>query len=263
MYIRATHQFTWSRLVLALPASGGVVYGIAHDGRRVGVAEVPLLTAAGLRFTPLDLSARTRTPWWAPRLLRPRTRLRPASAPSAPGARVDRFATASLEWRASLPNGRRSRVLEDALYAVIRTGGKQYRVEEGRSIKIERLPGEAGDTVELADVLLMAQGDDLTVGAPTIEGARVVGTIAEQGRSKKILVFHYKNKTRQRKKNGHRQQFTRLVVSDILGAGEQPKPKTAPWQPPGAATAVIEAPAAADETPAEKPKRARKKATTE
>lgn len=149
------------------------------------------------------------------------------------------------------------------MYAVIRTGGKQYRVEEGRAIKIERLPGEAGDTVELDDVLLMAEGDDVTVGAPTIEGARVVGTIAEQGRSKKILVFHYKNKTRQRKKNGHRQQFTRLVVSDILAAGEQPKPKAAPWQPPAAAAAAPEAPAAVDSASAEKPKRARKKATTE
>ena len=149
------------------------------------------------------------------------------------------------------------------MYAVIRTGGKQYRVEEGRSIKIERLPGEAGDTVELGDVLLMAQGDDLTVGAPTIVGARVVGTIAEQGRSKKILVFHYKNKTRQRKKNGHRQQFTRLAVSDILAPGEQPKPKPAPWQPPGADAAVIESPATGAGTPAEKPKRPRKKASTE
>ena len=149
------------------------------------------------------------------------------------------------------------------MYAVIRTGGKQYRVEEGRAIKIERLPGEAGDTVELGDVLLMAEGGDVTVGAPTIEGARVVGTIAEQGRSKKILVFHYKNKTRQRKKNGHRQQFTRLVVSDILAAGEQPKPKAAPWQPEAAAVAAPEAPAVVDETPTEKPKRARKKTTTE
>lgn len=141
------------------------------------------------------------------------------------------------------------------MYAVIKTGGKQYRVEEGRSIKIERLPGDAGDTVELADVLLMADGEDITFGAPTIEGARVVGTIAEQGRSKKILVFHFKNKTRQRKKNGHRQQFTRLVVSDILGAGQQPKVT--------AAAATASATPVADETPAEKPKRARKKATTE
>ena len=184
----------------------------------------------------------------------------------------------------SLPSGRRSHVLEDAVYAVVRTGGKQYRVEEGRAIKIERLPGEAGDTVELGDVLLMADGDNLTVGAPVIEGARVVGTIAEQGRSKKILVFHFKNKTRHRKKNGHRQHFTRLVVSDILTAGQDPKPKPEPKpqadpEPAAAmksrarkkaevaavdAAAEISAEAetpAETETPAEKPKRSRKKTT--
>ena len=109
------------------------------------------------------------------------------------------------------------------MYAVVRTGGKQYRVQEGRPVTIERLPGEAGQTVELNDVLLLADGDAITVGTPTVEGARVVGTIAEQGRAKKILVFRYKNKTRARKKNGHRQQFTTLMVDDVLGPGQQPK----------------------------------------
>ena len=116
--------------------------------------------------------------------------------------------------------------LEEALYAVVRTGGKQYRVQEGRPVTIERLPGEAGQTIELNDVLLLADGDNITLGAPTVDGARVVGTIREQGRAKKILVFHYKNKTRARKKNGHRQQFTTLMIDDVLGAGQQPKPKT-------------------------------------
>jgi large subunit ribosomal protein L21 len=169
--------------------------------------------------------------------------------------------------------------LEDALYAVVKTGGKQYRVQEGRALTIERLPGDAGDTVELGDVLLMGEGSDITVGAPTIPGARVLGTIEEQGRAKKILVFHFKNKTRHRKKNGHRQQFTRLVVSDILAAGQQPKPKQAAAAP--VAEAEVEAPKAkrarkvapADEATApateaavdapaaeEKPKRTRKKA---
>lgn len=162
------------------------------------------------------------------------------------------------------------------MYAVVRTGGKQYRVEEGRAIKVERLPGEAGDTVELSDVLLLADGDDVTVGAPLVAGARVVGTIAEQGRSKKIVVFHFKNKTRQRKKNGHRQPFTRVVVSDILAAGQEPKPKTeaAPVPPADAVKAetltdpeatVADTPVSADapaaETPAAKPRRSRKKVT--
>lgn len=127
------------------------------------------------------------------------------------------------------------------MYALVRTGGKQYRVEEGRSIKIERLPGDAGDTIELGEVLLMGEGDSITVGTPTIEGARIVGTIAEQGRAKKILVFHFKNKTRHRKKNGHRQHFPRLVVDDILAAGQEPKPKTAKAEP-AAAVEVAEAP---------------------
>jgi large subunit ribosomal protein L21 len=137
------------------------------------------------------------------------------------------------------------------VYAVVRTGGKQYRVEEGRAIKVDRLPGEPGDTIELGDVLLMGDGEDVTLGAPTIAGARVVGTIAEQGRASKIVVFRYKAKTRSRKKTGHRQQFTRLIVSDILAAGQEPKPKAA------AEPAVAEAPAA---EAAAKPRRARRKA---
>jgi large subunit ribosomal protein L21 len=118
------------------------------------------------------------------------------------------------------------------VYAVVRTGGKQYRVEEGRALKVERLPGEVGDTVELGDVLLMADGSTVTVGAPTISGARVLGTIAEQGRAPKIIVFKYKAKTRYRKKTGHRQPYTRVVVDDILLAGQEPKPKQAPEPEP-------------------------------
>jgi large subunit ribosomal protein L21 len=164
------------------------------------------------------------------------------------------------------------------LYAVVRTGGKQYRVQEGRSVTIERLPGEPGDTVELADVLLMADGDAITVGAPVIEGARIVGTIAEQGRAKKIIVFRYKAKTRARKKNGHRQHFTKLIIDDILAPGQQPKPKAAAVAAPAEdeapksrrarkpATAAATAPAAAAAAPAEdeapKSRRTRKASTT-
>ena len=108
------------------------------------------------------------------------------------------------------------------MYAVVRTGGKQYRVEEGRALKVERLPGEVGDTVELGDVLLMADGGAVTVGAPTISGARVLGTIAEQGRAPKIIVFKYKAKTRYRKKTGHRQPFTRVVVETSCSPGRSP-----------------------------------------
>ena len=176
--------------------------------------------------------------------------------------------------------------LEDAVFAVVRTGGKQYRVQEGRPVTIERLPGEAGQTVELNEVLLLADGESVTVGTPTVEGARVVGTIATQGRAKKILVFRYKNKTRARKKNGHRQQFTTLMVEDVLGPGQQPKPKieaaapaaeepapapkgrarkvaeTPPADAPSPPAAEVEAesPSVAEPAPGEKPKRTRRKA---
>ncbi len=161
------------------------------------------------------------------------------------------------------------------MYAVVRTGGKQYRVQEGRAVTIERLPGEAGSTIELNDVLLLGDGDNITIGAPTVDGARVVGTISEQGRHKKILVFHYKNKTRARKKNGHRQQFTTLMIDDVLGAGQQPKPKaavetaadatdTVPKGRRGRQTtddaASTKPPTPVASTTAEKPKRARRKA---
>lgn len=120
------------------------------------------------------------------------------------------------------------------MYAVIKSGGKQYRAEEGRALKVERLPGEVGDTIEVGEVLLMDDGSTVTVGTPTISGARVLGTIAEQGRAPKIIVFKYKAKTRYRKKTGHRQHFTRVVVDDILLPGQEPKPKQAPEPPPAA-----------------------------
>lgn len=143
------------------------------------------------------------------------------------------------------------------MYAVVRTGGKQYRVEEGRTVKVERLAGEAGDAVELRDVLLLGEGADVTVGAPVIEGARVLGTIAEQGRATKVVVFRYKAKTRSRKKTGHRQAYTKLLVEDILGPGEEPKPKAAaeaPAEPveeapkPRRRRRTVEATAVAEET---------------
>ncbi len=135
------------------------------------------------------------------------------------------------------------------MYAVVRTGGKQYRVQEGRSLTIDRLPGEPGETVELRDVLLLADGESVTVGNPVIDGARVVGTIAEQGRGKKIIVFRYKSKTRARKKTGHRHAFTRFTVEDILAPGQEPKPK-----------AVAEAPVEAAAEPAPKRRRGKTKA---
>ncbi len=115
------------------------------------------------------------------------------------------------------------------MYAIVRTGGKQYRVEAGRSVVVERLPAEEGETVELGDVLLIAEDGSVTIGAPTIEGARVLAHVDGHGRGKKIIVFTYKNKVRTRSKTGHRQSFTRLTVQEILrpGEGTTAKPKRA------------------------------------
>ena len=109
------------------------------------------------------------------------------------------------------------------MYAIVRSGGKQHRVEEGRSFTVELLPVEEGAQVELNDVLLIADNGQVTVGTPTIEGARVLTQVEAHGRAKKIIVFKYKAKVRTRKKTGHRQHFTRLTVQEILRPGQEPK----------------------------------------
>jgi large subunit ribosomal protein L21 len=138
------------------------------------------------------------------------------------------------------------------MYAIVKTGGKQYRVEEGRSLDVELLPAEEGATVELVDVLLIAEDGTVTVGTPTIEGARVLAHVDRHGRAKKIIVFTYKNKVRTRSKTGHRQWFTRLTVEDILRPGEEAKAKPKPARQAKAADEPeAEVPEAAAEAPAE------------
>jgi large subunit ribosomal protein L21 len=101
------------------------------------------------------------------------------------------------------------------MYAIIRTGGKQYQVAAGDTLRVEKLQGEVGETVELSDVLLVADGDDVKVGQPVVEGARVVAKIAEQGKAKKVLVFKKKKRKGYRVRNGHRQLFTALSIEEI------------------------------------------------
>ena len=103
-----------------------------------------------------------------------------------------------------------------ATYAIVQTGGKQYRVEPGDTIRVESLPGDDGDTVDLDDVLLVSQDGVVSVGTPTVPGAKVTAELVGRGRGKKIVVFKYKPKTRYRRKNGHRQSYTELKVTDIL-----------------------------------------------
>ena len=109
------------------------------------------------------------------------------------------------------------------MYAIVRTGGKQYRVEEGRSFDVELLPAKEGASVELDSVLLIADNGSVTIGTPIIEGARVIADVESHGRQKKIVVFKFKAKVRTRKKTGHRQHFTRLAVTEILLPGQESK----------------------------------------
>ena len=102
------------------------------------------------------------------------------------------------------------------MYAVIRIGGRQYPVEIGKTVVVEKLPYEVGDTVEIGDVMLVSNGDDITVGQPTIDGASVKAEVVEQFKGKKIVVFKYKPKERYRRKQGHRQNYTRLRIDDIV-----------------------------------------------
>lgn len=123
------------------------------------------------------------------------------------------------------------------VYAVIRTGGKQYRVSPGQRLKVERLDGAAGDRVTFDDVLLVQGGGDVAVGSPTVASASVSGEIVEQGRGRKIHVFKYKNKTRYRRLRGHRQLHTAVRVDEV-SLGDQtwtvPAPMPASPEPPAA-----------------------------
>lgn len=102
------------------------------------------------------------------------------------------------------------------MYAIVHTGGKQYRVAPGDTLRVEYLPADEGDLVELEDVRMLSdEGGDVTLGSPAIEGAKVTAEVLAQGRAKKVIVFKYKAKTRYRRKNGHRQNFTELRVTDI------------------------------------------------
>lgn len=105
------------------------------------------------------------------------------------------------------------------VYAIIRTGGKQQRVSVGDRIDVEKLPAEVGEQIELDQVLALGEGADLHIGAPIVDGAKVVCEVVRQDRARKILVGKYHRRKGYYRKNGHRQSFTRLRVDLIEGAG--------------------------------------------
>ena len=101
------------------------------------------------------------------------------------------------------------------MYAVIKTGGKQYRVAEGETIQVEKLEGEPGKHITFQDVLLVAAGADIKLGHPTVEGALVEAEIVEQDRARKVVVFKMKRRKNYRKRSGHRQPYTALKITKI------------------------------------------------
>jgi large subunit ribosomal protein L21 len=102
------------------------------------------------------------------------------------------------------------------MYAVVKTGGKQYRVSPGDTIEVEKLPDEVGAAVELDQVLLIVNGSSAKIGQPLVEGAKVKATVTRQAKGRKVIVFKHRSSKRYRRKKGHRQNFTRLRVDDIV-----------------------------------------------
>ena len=101
------------------------------------------------------------------------------------------------------------------MYAIIKTGGKQYRVQVGDKIDVEKLPGAVGDQLTLNDVLMIENNGAVTLGKPMVKGASVVAKVLVEGKGRKVIHFDYRNKHRRRKTHGHRQEFTRLEISEI------------------------------------------------
>jgi large subunit ribosomal protein L21 len=101
------------------------------------------------------------------------------------------------------------------MYAVIQTGGKQYRVSEGDTLKVEKLVADEGASVEIDKVLMVADGDDVKVGAPFIEGGKVTATVRGHGRAKKVTIIKFRRRKHHMKRQGHRQWFTELKITGI------------------------------------------------
>lgn len=103
------------------------------------------------------------------------------------------------------------------MYAVIKTGGKQYRVSEGDTLRVEKLDGDAGETIEFDQVLAVGEGADLKIGTPFVKGGKVTATVKQQGRAKKVEIIKFRRRKHHMKKMGHRQSYTELEITGISG----------------------------------------------
>jgi large subunit ribosomal protein L21 len=125
------------------------------------------------------------------------------------------------------------------MYAVVNTGGKQYKVQQGEILRVEKIPGEVGSPVKFERILMFSDGENVSIGQPVLENVAVEGHIVEQGRAKKIIVFKYKKRKRYRRKAGHRQDFTAVQIDSIAAGGvkaketaeKAPEPKPEAKQP--------------------------------
>ncbi|VAW23335.1 LSU ribosomal protein L21p [hydrothermal vent metagenome] len=128
------------------------------------------------------------------------------------------------------------------MFAIIKTGGKQYKVAADDILQIEKLDAQAGETITFDQVLMLGTGSDVTIGSPLVEGATVVAELVEQFRNKKIIVFKKKRRKKYRRTQGHRQNLSLVKITDILAAGQKPAKKAAAKKP--AAEKAAKAPTA-------------------
>ncbi len=140
------------------------------------------------------------------------------------------------------------------MYAVVNSGGKQYKVQKGEVLKVEKISGDVGSSVTFDRVLMFSDGENVSIGQPVLDSVSVEGHIVEQGKAKKIIVFKYKRRKRFRRKNGHRQEFTAVQIDSIKAKGTK-APKSA--EPKAEAKAEVKEPEAKKAAP---PKEAAKKA---
>ena len=101
------------------------------------------------------------------------------------------------------------------MYAVVNSGGKQYKIQQGQVLRVEKIPGDVGNPVTFERVLMFSDGENISIGQPALENVTVEGHIVEQGKAKKIIVFKYKRRKRYRRTRGHRQEFTAVLIDSI------------------------------------------------
>jgi large subunit ribosomal protein L21 len=119
-----------------------------------------------------------------------------------------------------MPSSSESVIQGSIMYAVIKTGGKQYRVNAGERLKVEKLEVEVGGTVTLDQILMVSDGTTTTIGSPIINGATVTATVLAHGRGDKVMIFKFRRRKHYRKTQGHRQSFTEIQIGEILAAGQ-------------------------------------------